>query len=91
MKVSTDRRSVGIDQISHVTETGSIEPLDLGRQYSIATTTFVAKRCGEFKNFFADQDGDRLANELETTIAETLAKLPDRNWKQIAQSRWRGL
>jgi 2',3'-cyclic-nucleotide 2'-phosphodiesterase (5'-nucleotidase family) len=86
-----DVDATAIDKVTHITPAGDLEPLDELRSYSIATTTFVAMRCSEYKHFFADQTGTLIENDIEVAIAEALANLPPGIWLKVAQPRWRGL
>jgi 2',3'-cyclic-nucleotide 2'-phosphodiesterase (5'-nucleotidase family) len=80
-----------INKVTHVTPTGDHTPLDKGRSYSIATTTFVATRCSEYNPFFTGQTGPLIENDIEVAIAKALASLPPDIWPKVELPRWRGL
>lgn len=74
-------RVVGRD-ITEIVATGGGQPFDLARRYSVATTTFLSKKCSEFSKFFDGQDGDILDGSVEAAV--TRAK-PDGCSNQCAR------
>jgi 2',3'-cyclic-nucleotide 2'-phosphodiesterase (5'-nucleotidase family) len=89
----------GIGAVTHIPTKGKPEQIDPARNYTVATTKFVAKRCSEFKHFFDGQDGELLNDSVESAVASGLQKLASlrrsRQWTSItnrlSESRWIGL
>ncbi len=87
---------VGKDGTISVNLKGTDEPIEPDGVYSLATTSYVAKRSSEFKHFFKGRDKGSLEADIESGFARFLTALSAQKkkkgwvqkWNDICEHRW---
>jgi 2',3'-cyclic-nucleotide 2'-phosphodiesterase (5'-nucleotidase family) len=75
--IKMNAKDLEIKKVGLVSLHGSYEPLNMERDYTVATTYYVARKCGEYKQWFDGKEGMIRADDIKSAVEMALRQLQD--------------